>query len=77
MSERITPINYKELIKVFEKLGLKIIRTKGDHIIMNKPGMKRPVIIQAKPIIAVGHILNNIKAANVTRKEYLEALSSL
>ena len=77
MSERIVPIHYKELIKVFEKFGLKIIRTKGDHIIMSKAGMKRPVVIQSKSNVAVDHILNNIKAANITREEYLEALKNL
>ena len=77
MSDRIAPIHYKELIKVFEKFGLKITRTKGDHIIMSKAGMKRPVVIQAKQNIAVDHILNNIKAANITREEYLEVLKNL
>ncbi len=77
MGERITPIHYKDLIKVFEKLGLKVDRTHGDHFIMSKPGMKRPVVIQAKSNVSVVHILNNIKAAGISREEYLVILKSL
>ena len=74
MTRKITPLHYKDLIKIFQKFGLAIIRTKGDHIIMSKLGMKRPVVIQAKKSVSVGHILNNIKEANISREEFLEAL---
>lgn len=77
MGERITPIHYKDLIKIFEKFGLKVDRVKGDHIIMSKAGIKRPVVIQAKPNVSVDHILNNLRAANISREEYLKALKEV
>ena len=74
MKKKISPIHYKLLIRILETFGLKIIRTKGDHIIMAKEGMKRPAVIQAKKSVSVAHILNNIREANISREEYLKAL---
>ncbi|MBI3591269.1 MAG: type II toxin-antitoxin system HicA family toxin [Candidatus Melainabacteria bacterium] len=74
MGQRFFPIHYKVLIKVFEYYGLTVVRTSGDHFLMSKPGMKRPVVIQAKQNVPVEHITNNIKAAGITREQYFEAL---
>ena len=77
MSKKITPVHYKVLVKILKKFGLTIQRITGDHIIMSKPGMKRPAVIQTKSSIAVPHIINNLKEASITRKEYLNALGRL
>ncbi len=77
MGSKITPINYKDLIKVFEYLGLKVIRTEGDHFVMSKEGMSRPVVIQAKQNVCIDHIRKNIKSAGVSREEYFEALDNI
>lgn len=68
MGHRFYPVNYKILIKVFEYYGLTIVRTAEDHFIMSKPGMKRPVVIQAKQNPPIEHIKNNIRAAGITRE---------
>ena len=46
MSRKITPIPYTLLIKIFEAEGFSIVRRKGDHIIMTKTGVKRPLVIK-------------------------------
>jgi predicted RNA binding protein YcfA (HicA-like mRNA interferase family) len=47
--QKIVPIHYSLLIKVFELHGFSIRRRKGDHVIMTKPGVKRPLVIKASP----------------------------
>ncbi|MFQ6071024.1 MAG: type II toxin-antitoxin system HicA family toxin [Candidatus Aminicenantales bacterium] len=42
---KITPQSYRVLIKVFQRAGFLVKRVKGSHIIMNKPGVERPLVI--------------------------------
>ncbi|MEW6772207.1 MAG: type II toxin-antitoxin system HicA family toxin [Bacillota bacterium] len=44
---RITPVHYTLLVRVFEYDGWKVTRQKGDHLVMTKPGAKRPPHWQA------------------------------
>jgi predicted RNA binding protein YcfA (HicA-like mRNA interferase family) len=44
---KIVPIDYRTLVKVFELDGFTIQRQKGDHIVLTKPGVKRPLVIQS------------------------------
>ncbi len=46
---RITPVDHRILVQVFEKDGFTISRRKGDHIVMTKPGNLRPVVIKSSP----------------------------
>ena len=73
MSEKITSISARDLIKVFEKFGFKVARQKGSHIQMTKPGA-RTIVIQESNNVPIFHILTNIKTAGITREEYLQAL---
>jgi predicted RNA binding protein YcfA (HicA-like mRNA interferase family) len=40
---KIVPIHYTRLVKIFELDGFSVQRQKGDHLILTKPGVKRPV----------------------------------
>lgn len=77
MSKRITPINYKKLIKIFEKFGFQVTRYHGDHVIMSRPGIIRPIVFQAVKDVRVFQIENNLKVAKISKNEYLEALANL
>ncbi|MDI6729335.1 MAG: type II toxin-antitoxin system HicA family toxin [Thermodesulfovibrionales bacterium] len=46
---KIVPIHYEILIKIFELDGFVVQRKKGDHIIMTKQGIKRPLVIKTSP----------------------------
>lgn len=76
MSERkITPLHYEALIKVFELDGFAIQRKKGNHIIMTKPGVKRPLVIKTSPrLVPVTHIRTNMTTAGMTREQYFKLL---
>ncbi len=74
---RITPINYRKLVKVFEKKGFVYLRTKGDHLVYTKEGITRPVIVPMYKQIPEFIILNNLKTAGITREEYLNLLKEI
>jgi predicted RNA binding protein YcfA (HicA-like mRNA interferase family) len=74
-NRKITPVHYATLIKVFELDGFEIKRQKGDHIIMGKPGVKRPVVIKTSPRwVPVTHIRTNMTTAGISRERYFELL---
>jgi predicted RNA binding protein YcfA (HicA-like mRNA interferase family) len=71
----ILPIKYTTLIKVFELDGFEIKRQKGDHIIMVKPNIKRPVVIKTSPKqVPVAHIRTNMTTAEMSRERYFKLL---
>jgi predicted RNA binding protein YcfA (HicA-like mRNA interferase family) len=72
---KITPIDYRTLIRVFELDGFTISRQKGDHIVMTKPGVSRPVVIKISPRqVPVTHIRTNMTTAGMSRERYFELL---
>ena len=75
---RITPVDYRTLIRVFEMDGFQIVRQKGDHIIMTKPGVPRPVVIKSSPRkVPVAHIRTNMTTAGMNRERYFELLEQV
>lgn len=75
---RIVPIHWRALVKVFEYEGFEIVRGRGDHVIMVKPGVKRPVVIKRSPRkVPVTHIRTNLTTANISREQYFEILERL
>jgi predicted RNA binding protein YcfA (HicA-like mRNA interferase family) len=74
-TQRITPIHYRILVKAFELDGFTVKRQKGDHLILTKPGVKRPVVIKKSPKeVPVTHILTNLQTAGINRERYFELL---
>lgn len=75
---KITPVNYKKLVQVFEHDGFQVARTKGDHISMTKLGIKRPVVIKTSPHdVAITHIRTNLTTAGMSRDRYFELLEKV
>ncbi len=76
--KKITPIPYKKLIKVFELEGFQVKREKGDHIIMTKEKVKRPLVIKSSPrLAAVTHICTNMTPAEMPRERFFEPLDQV
>ena len=76
--QKIVPIHYSLLIKVFEQDGFSIRRSKGDHVIMTKPGVKRPLVIKTSPkSVPVTHIRTNMTTAAMDRERYFKILSQI
>jgi len=74
-ARKITPIRYQTLVKVFELEGFVVSRQKGDHLIMTKPGVNRPLVIKTSPgEVPVTHIMTNLSTAGINRDLYFELL---
>jgi predicted RNA binding protein YcfA (HicA-like mRNA interferase family) len=66
------------LVKVFELDGFTVRRQKGDHLILTKPGVKRPVVIKTSPRhVPVTHILTNMRTAGMSRERFFELLDQV
>ncbi len=65
---KLRPVSCKQLVKVFEAAGFVCVRIEGDHMVMAKPGVIRPVVI---PIFI---IKNNLRTAGMSRERYFELL---
>jgi predicted RNA binding protein YcfA (HicA-like mRNA interferase family) len=77
-SQKITSIHYLRLVKVFESDGFTVMRQKGDHLILTKPGVSRPVVIKTSPRkVPVTHIMTNLRTAGMSRDRYLELLQQV
>ncbi len=74
-ARKITPIPYQKLVMVFELDGFTVKRQKGDHLILTKPAVKRPVVIKTSPReVPVTHILTNLQTAGISRERYFGLL---
>ena len=72
---KITPVHYRTLIRIFELDGFTVSRQKGDHIVMTKPGVSRPLVIKTSPRkVPVAHIRTNLTTAGISRERYFELL---
>jgi len=56
---RLTSIHWRRLVCVFERDGFTVIRQEGDHIVLAKPGCKRPLVIPQWPEVPVFIIRNH------------------
>jgi len=75
---RITPVHFRTLVKIFELDGFTVQRQRGDHIVMTKPGAKRPVVIKTSPRkVPVTHIRTNMTTAGMGREQYFELLDQV
>lgn len=75
---KITSVSYEKLVKLFELDGFKVARQKGDHIIMTKPGVKRPLVIKTSPRkVVVTHIRTNMTTAGMSRDKYFRFLEKI
>ena len=76
--QRITPQPSRVLVRVFERAGFEVKRRRGDHIIMTKSGVSRPVVIKAAVgAVPVTHILTNLRTADISREEYFRLLEQV
>lgn len=67
-------VKWKELVKVCEGDGCTLTRQQGDHLIMTKPGMARPIVIPKKRDLKELIVMNAAKALGLNRDEMLERL---
>lgn len=74
MSKKLSPVSHKQLVKVFEADGFRLVREQGDHMVLTKEGVIRPVVIPKYAAVPVFIIKNNLRSAGISRDRYFELL---
>jgi predicted RNA binding protein YcfA (HicA-like mRNA interferase family) len=72
--QKLSPVSYKQLVKVFEADGFRCVRQEGDHMVFTKTGMLRPVVIPKYAAVPVFIIKNNLRTAGMSRERYFQLL---
>jgi predicted RNA binding protein YcfA (HicA-like mRNA interferase family) len=62
------------MIAALLRAGFVEERTSGDHVVISKPGLARPVIVPLWNELAEFVVSNNLRTAGISRKEYLVLL---
>ncbi len=73
---KLSPVSYKQLVRVFEAEGFLCVRTEGDHMVFTKPGIIRPVVIPKYNSVPVFIIKSNLRTAGMSCDRYFELLGS-
>ncbi len=63
------------VIKTFQRLGWQVVRQKGSHVIMTRPGHIATLSIPNHPEVARGTLRSLISKAGLTVEQFLEALN--
>ena len=71
---KLPSISGKEAIKVFEKLGFKIVRQKGSHVVLRKKNRGCVVLVHKE--LALGTLRSVIKQAGITADEFINAFKN-
>lgn len=73
----VKPVHCRKLCKIFEKEGWTFSHQTGDHLIYKKKGAIRPVVIPRYKEIPQFIVLNNLRAAGISRETYLQLLEKV
>jgi predicted RNA binding protein YcfA (HicA-like mRNA interferase family) len=74
---RLTPVDWKTLLKIFQMFGCAYRRKEGSHHVLTYPGAKRAVVIPEYDEIDIEIIKNNMRTVGMTREQYFALLKKL
>ena len=68
-------VSWQELRDVCKLAGCVESRVKGDHLVMTKPGLARPVIIKMDKDLGEDLIRSNMRTLELSRKDFEKLLA--
>lgn len=68
-------VSWQELRDVCKLAGCVESRMKGDHLVMTKPGMPRPVIIKMDKQMGEDIVRSNMRTLGLSRQEFERLLA--
>ncbi|MBS3909298.1 MAG: type II toxin-antitoxin system HicA family toxin [Actinobacteria bacterium] len=74
---RLTPANWRTLVKMFQMFGCEYKRKEGSHHVLRYPGAKRAVVIPEYNEVDVEIIKNNMRTVGMTREQYFDLLGKV
>jgi len=63
----------REVVRAFERLGWRVSRRRGSHIVLTKPGAIATLSVPDHPQVARGTLRSLIASAGSTVEEFLAA----
>lgn len=73
----IDQISWRDFEKFLFSIGCTFKRSKGDHRVYWKPGIKRPLVIPTERTLPVFIILNNLRVLEISKEEFLKIINKL
>ncbi len=70
-------VSWKELRRICQLLGCTESRQKGDHLVMVRPGLPRPIVIKMDNKIGEDIVRSNMRTLGVNRKRLEDLLSQV
>jgi len=67
-------VKWKDLVKVCESVGCRYDRQRGDHYIMVREGLSRPVVIPMKSNLKEDIVLGILRTIGLSKAEFLKRL---
>ncbi|SMF95844.1 Predicted RNA binding protein YcfA, dsRBD-like fold, HicA-like mRNA interferase family [Methylomagnum ishizawai] len=67
-------LNGREVVRVFQSLGWRVVRQNGSHIVMVKPGEMATLSVPDHREVAKGTLRGLIRAAGLTVPEFLSKI---
>lgn len=71
------PIKRSQFEKFLRFVGCTLKRTKGDHLIYDKPGLRRPVVITTDKEVPAFHVRTNLRTLNLSYSEFEEIMKEV
>ena len=70
---KLKPYSHRQVIKALTKLGFKVVRQRGSHIVLkgSYKEMKRTVVVPKHREIAVGTLRSILFQAGITVEEFI------
>lgn len=67
-------ISGQEVIRTFEKLGWKVVRQRGSHVILVKEGYLATLSVPNHKEVARGTLRSLIRSAGISENEFIETI---
>jgi len=71
----VRPVNWKKLVSLCEGEGCRFDRERGDHYIMTRPGLARPIVIPKKKDLAEDITLSVGRTLGLSKKQLEQKLT--
>ena len=74
---RLSPTDWRTLVRIFEADGFTRDRTTGSHVVLSRPDIARPAIIPKYAHVGLDIIENNLCTAGMPRERYFKLFREL
>jgi predicted RNA binding protein YcfA (HicA-like mRNA interferase family) len=75
MAQQLPSLRSAEVVRALERAGFQTKRQTGSHLILTKPGLRRPVVVPIhRRELPRGTVLAIIRQAGITPEQFMEHL---